>query len=72
MDVRDIETLALSQARRTILRSFAGFGSASTNAEYSTGFRSNSHRSGTSAAHDWMHYPDHIKGFTSPALGSGD
>lgn len=68
----------LEQARRTIARSFMGFGSASvtktrhTTTRFSkptTGFRANSNRSGTVPAHDWANYADAAEGIISRMRG---
>lgn len=57
----------LEQARRTVARTFMGFGS---NAHCRvTGFRSNSSRSGTTPARDWMNYPGATTAMTERLRG---
>ena len=73
----------VERARRTIIRSFMGFGSDSISrlkasragfntrlsSVMSTGFRWNSNRSGTTAASDWRAYPNHISSFVDRLQG---
>lgn len=58
----------IEQARRTIARSFMGFGGQGVCGK-STGFRANSNRSGTTPAHDWAHYPKELAAFCARLAG---
>lgn len=57
------------QARRTLIRSFMGFGSNAINRAVKSGFRCNSNRSGTTPAHDWVNYPLNIRNVTRRLRG---
>lgn len=59
----------IEKARLTLFRSFAGFGSASTNSKVSTGFRTWPRPKGSSPALDWKNWPDQIKIFTERLIG---
>lgn len=57
------------RARRTIVRSFMGYGSDSVSREARTGFRAQSHRSGSAPCHDWMRWPATIPAFVDRLQG---
>lgn len=58
----------IEQARRTVVRSFFGFGSDSASGA-TTGFRANGNRQSAHPARDWGNYPDAVQAFTERLKG---
>lgn len=63
----------IEQARRLIIRSFMGFGSNAHSdlgkGHHTTGFRSDSNKSGSTPAHDWHRYPAALGGIVERLRG---
>ncbi|GAA5786100.1 DNA adenine methylase [Chitiniphilus shinanonensis] len=58
----------VEQARRTVVRSFLGFGSDAASGAM-TGFRANGNRQCTHPSRDWINYPSAIQAFTDRLAG---
>lgn len=56
-------------SRRTIIRSFMGFGTDGVHSSHKTGFRGRSQRSGTTPAHDWANFAEPFRAIVDRLLG---
>jgi DNA adenine methylase len=65
----DAESDPVERARMFVFRCFSGFGSNATRLGASTGFRSNTSRSGTTPAGDWADWPTQIAAMTARLAG---
>lgn len=59
----------VERARRMVVRSFLGFGSGSSNINYSSGFRASSKQSGRPHAMDWANVPECLWAVTERLKG---
>jgi DNA adenine methylase len=59
----------IEQARRTLIKSFMGFGSDGLTATWVTGFRDNLTRGNGTPARDWANYPEAIAALTERLKG---
>jgi DNA adenine methylase len=59
----------VERARRTAVRSFMGFGSASVSPHYTSGFRCDSKKTGSTPARDWKNYPNALAGLSERLQG---
>jgi DNA adenine methylase len=50
----------IDRAHKMLCRAFMGHGSASMTREHKTGFRANANKQGTTPAHDWANFPNHV------------
>lgn len=72
-DAYELTDEPVERSRRLLVRAYMGFGSNAHSSQQkghrSTGFRSNSNRSGTTPAQDWANYPDILPAMVARLAG---
>jgi DNA adenine methylase len=68
-DAYEVADDPVESARRLLIRSFMGHGSAACNPQHKTGFRNDCTRSYTTPATDWANFPAHLKRMTARLAG---